>query len=317
MWRRRNRSISPGCDRSSELWDGPAGVEPHALGRRAAGRDRRAGATSTGASARRSRSRRPLPRGPRHVLALQTRPYGVPRKSASRIADRLIERQLRRLNPALVTLYRERVAAVRARRRRHRQALADTRTPGRRTSWACGRAAGTPVVGQLERRSPVLAAAAADAERLVEQALRLGGGRRTGAHRLTALSPGSALEHYHDAIDVLLGELHEKKRQPSVQRFDVALGRCLVEAGVGQAGVSPCRWPRDSNPLHTLRIAHRQVAVGVGEAPAALLRLPRIRLRAFPAGVARRRTRLPVRPARSCRRTRRPAPCWRRAPARP
>ena len=48
--------------------------------------------------------------GATHVLALQTRPHGVPRKSASRIADRLIERHLRRLNPALVTLYRERVA---------------------------------------------------------------------------------------------------------------------------------------------------------------------------------------------------------------
>jgi hypothetical protein len=37
---------------------------------------------------------------------------------------------------------------------------------------------GTPVVRQLERRSATLAAAAADAERLVEQTLRLGIGRR-------------------------------------------------------------------------------------------------------------------------------------------
>ena len=35
-------------------------------------------------------------------------------------------------------------------------------------------AAGTPCVGQLERRSPVLAEAAADAERLVETALSTG-----------------------------------------------------------------------------------------------------------------------------------------------
>ena len=48
--------------------------------------------------------------GATHVLALQTRPYGVPRKSASRLADRFIERHLRQLNPALVTLYRDRVA---------------------------------------------------------------------------------------------------------------------------------------------------------------------------------------------------------------
>ncbi len=33
--------------------------------------------------------------------------------------------------------------------------------------------AGTPVVSQLERRGPVLSVAAADAERLVEAALRL------------------------------------------------------------------------------------------------------------------------------------------------
>jgi hypothetical protein len=39
-------------------------------------------------------------------------------------------------------------------------------------------AAGTTVVGQLERRSAVLAAAAADAERLIEQALRPALGRR-------------------------------------------------------------------------------------------------------------------------------------------
>ena len=51
-----------------------------------------------------------LAAGATHVLALQTRPYGVPRKSASRLADRFIERHLRGLNPALVTLYRERVA---------------------------------------------------------------------------------------------------------------------------------------------------------------------------------------------------------------
>ena len=47
--------------------------------------------------------------GATHVLALQTRPFGIPRKSASRIGDRLIERHLRGLNPALVTVYRERI----------------------------------------------------------------------------------------------------------------------------------------------------------------------------------------------------------------
>jgi predicted patatin/cPLA2 family phospholipase len=118
-----------------------------------------------------------LAAGATHVLALQTRPHGVPRKSASRIGDRLIERHLRKLNPALVTLYRERVACYErvvddiARRSLQADAgpphVLGVRPP-----------AGTPVVGQLERRSAILAVAAADAERLVEQTLRLGTGRR-------------------------------------------------------------------------------------------------------------------------------------------
>jgi predicted patatin/cPLA2 family phospholipase len=117
-----------------------------------------------------------LAAGATHVLALQTRPHGVPRKSASRIGDRLIERHLRQLNPALVTLYRDRIACyervVRDIAERSLDAAAEpphvlgVRPP-----------AGTTVVGQLERRSAILAAAAADAECLVEQALRpaLGG----------------------------------------------------------------------------------------------------------------------------------------------
>lgn len=108
--------------------------------------------------------------GASHVLALQTRPHGVPRKSASRIADRLIERHLRGLNPALVTLYRERVDGYErvvndiARRSSGAEAgpphVLGVRPP-----------AGTPVVGQLERRPAVLAAAAADAEDLARRAL--------------------------------------------------------------------------------------------------------------------------------------------------
>ena len=112
-----------------------------------------------------------LAAGASHVLVLQTRPQGVPRKGVSRLADRLIERQLRRLNPALLTLYRdrldwyERVVADIARRSRE---PADDHPPvlGLRPP------AGTPVVGQLERRSAVLATAARDAERLVEGVLR-------------------------------------------------------------------------------------------------------------------------------------------------
>jgi predicted patatin/cPLA2 family phospholipase len=108
--------------------------------------------------------------GATHVLALQTRPYGVPRKSASRLADRFIERHLRQLNPALVTLYRERVAhyetTVEEIARRSNDA-------GDGPPYVLGLRppAGTPVVSQIERRSEILARAAADAEGLVERAL--------------------------------------------------------------------------------------------------------------------------------------------------
>ena len=111
-----------------------------------------------------------LAAGATHVLALQTRPYGVPRKSASRLADRFIERHLRQLNPALVTLYRDRVAHYETTvediaRRSGDPAAGPPYVLGLRPP------AGTPVVGQLERRGPILEKAAADAERLVEQVL--------------------------------------------------------------------------------------------------------------------------------------------------
>ena len=117
-----------------------------------------------------------LAAGATHVLALQTRPHGVPRKSASRLGDRLIERHLRQLNPALVTLYRERIACY----ERVVQDIArrsDDVGAGPPHVLGVRPPAGATVVGQLERRSAILASAAAEAERLVEQALRsaLGG----------------------------------------------------------------------------------------------------------------------------------------------
>ena len=89
------------------------------------------------------------------------------------MADVLIVRHLRALNPALATLYRERVGS-------YERVVQDIAR--RSLEWRDGPpyvlglrpAAGTPVVGQLERRSAVLAAAARDAERLVEQTLPLG-----------------------------------------------------------------------------------------------------------------------------------------------
>jgi predicted patatin/cPLA2 family phospholipase len=121
-----------------------------------------------------------LAAGATHVLVLQTRPHGVPRRSASRIGDRLIVRHLRGLNPALVTLYRERVTC-------YERVVEDI---ARRSLDGAGGPpyvlglrppAGTPVVGQLERRSAVLAAAARDAERLVEQMLLPSAERRPAA----------------------------------------------------------------------------------------------------------------------------------------
>jgi predicted patatin/cPLA2 family phospholipase len=114
-----------------------------------------------------------LAAGATHVLALQTRPYGVPRKSASRIADRFIERHLRQLNPALVTLYRERVGCYETTvddiaRRSLDGGAGPPHVLGLRPP------AGTPVVGQLERRPAILAAAATDAQRLVERSLAPG-----------------------------------------------------------------------------------------------------------------------------------------------
>ena len=108
--------------------------------------------------------------GATHVLALQTRPHGVPRRSASRIGDRLIERHMRQLNPALVTLYRDRVASYeRVVEDIARRSLDPTAGPPH--VLGIRPPAGTPCVSQLERRPAVLGAAAAAAERLVEQAL--------------------------------------------------------------------------------------------------------------------------------------------------
>ena len=121
-----------------------------------------------------------LDAGATHVLALQTRPHGVPRRSASRIADVLIVRHLRALNPALATLYRKRVEW-------YERVVQDVAR--RSLDWGGGPPyvlglrppAGTPVVGQLERRSAVLSAAARDAERLVDEMLPLGAGNRAAA----------------------------------------------------------------------------------------------------------------------------------------
>ena len=111
-----------------------------------------------------------LDAGATHILALQTRPYGVPRSTGSPLADHVIERHLRRMNPELVTLWRERVPA-------YERQVADiarwSTEPGGEPPFVLGLRppAGTPVVRQLERRPEVLAPAAAAGARLVEEAL--------------------------------------------------------------------------------------------------------------------------------------------------
>jgi predicted patatin/cPLA2 family phospholipase len=107
-----------------------------------------------------------LGHGATHALVLQTRPHGVPRSSGSPWADRLIERHLRRLNPALVSLYRDRIGS-------YERVVSDIAA---RSASAAGPPfvhglrppAGTPPVSQLERDPDVLRAAAVAAE---EQAM--------------------------------------------------------------------------------------------------------------------------------------------------
>jgi predicted acylesterase/phospholipase RssA len=114
-----------------------------------------------------------LAAGATHVLALQTRPYGIPRRSASRIGDRLIVRHLRGLNPALVNVYTDRIEKyerlVDDLGRRSRDADA-----GPPHVLGLRPPVGSPCVGQLERRPEVLTRAADEAERLVEAALGRG-----------------------------------------------------------------------------------------------------------------------------------------------
>jgi hypothetical protein len=104
------------------------------------------------------------------VLVLQTRPHGVPRSSGSRVADRLIERHLRRLNPELERLWRERVPGY---ERLVAQIARMSGAPGDEPPHVLGLRppAGTPVVAQLERRPEVLSRAAAAGARLAEEAL--------------------------------------------------------------------------------------------------------------------------------------------------
>ena len=99
--------------------------------------------------------------GATHVLVLQTRPYGVPRSAGGRVGESLIARYLRRLNPALVPIWHERIDQY--------EELVDdiarrSESPNGGGPYVLGLRppAGTPCVTQLERRPEILARAAHD-----------------------------------------------------------------------------------------------------------------------------------------------------------
>ena len=96
--------------------------------------------------------------GATHVLVLMTRPLGVARTPPPRLANRIIERRLRRLNPALVELHHRRASDYET---AVREIGAATCEPGPRAPFVYGLrlARGGPEVGQLERRPAVLEAA--------------------------------------------------------------------------------------------------------------------------------------------------------------
>ena len=73
--------------------------------------------------------------GATHVLVLMTRPLGVSRTPPPRLANRIIERRLRRLNPALVELHRRRTSDYEA---AVSEIAAATSEPGPRAPFVYG-----------------------------------------------------------------------------------------------------------------------------------------------------------------------------------
>jgi len=90
--------------------------------------------------------------GATHALVLQTRPEGVPRTPAGGLVERIIDRRLHALNPGLVPLARGRFAV-------YEQVVARIAADGQNV-YGIRLPAGSAPVGQLERSSTVLRAAA-------------------------------------------------------------------------------------------------------------------------------------------------------------
>ena len=95
--------------------------------------------------------------GATHALVLMTRPLGVARTPPPRVANQIIERRLRRLNPALVELHHRRACDYEATVREIAAATSDP-VPGAPFVYGLRLARGGPEIGQLERRPAVLEA---------------------------------------------------------------------------------------------------------------------------------------------------------------
>jgi predicted patatin/cPLA2 family phospholipase len=120
--------------------------------------------------------------GATHVLVLQTRPWGVARTAPPAAASWVLERNLRKLNPKLVELYRRRSEDYE--RTVDEIALA-TEQPAGEGPFLYGLrlARGAPTVGQLERRASRLRAAADAATRWSDEQLASAGLRSGTAAR--------------------------------------------------------------------------------------------------------------------------------------
>jgi predicted patatin/cPLA2 family phospholipase len=108
--------------------------------------------------------------GATHVLALQTRPWDVPLEPASGLADRIISWRLRKLNPALLDLYRRRPADYEA---VVGELAGATREPAAEPPFLYGLRLpeGTPPVSRLERDADTLRTAEATARQHAESVL--------------------------------------------------------------------------------------------------------------------------------------------------
>jgi predicted patatin/cPLA2 family phospholipase len=104
-----------------------------------------------------------LAAGATHLLVLQTRPEGVPRSHPGRLVDRLIERRLRALNPALIDVWRRRTPDY--------ERIVGEIAAASPNVLAIRPPVGAPTVSQLERRPEPLRAAAGAARTQVRALL--------------------------------------------------------------------------------------------------------------------------------------------------